>query len=213
MRQRPMAGGSSIDLSTLKPLSTAEEPSGPPHLSRRHPPGGPSSIDLSALEPLEAAAKPRTPRTYAAAMFAAQASGLQAAHVTAGPTSPQAALVSWVETSDAAGCPARVTARKEVETGRGHFFGQPAWPSRDNQFPQPFHGRAQSEYGLMQQQGGKWFEGSGQDVCNNARPRDSGRHVPGSAAAAALTPGRTRPSSAHQQTFAGDQVRTLIGGT
>ena len=181
-------------------------------------------MSLSTLEPQQAPREEflRSPgSSYAANMYAAQAAGLQACHVTAGLKSPAGGLqVPWVEAGDAAGRPARLTARLEAK-GSCHYFAQPVWPTRNDEL-EPFHGMPLSPYGMRQQQGHYEQGAQSPQPCeevvvtprspptNGRRPTSAPKPVSPRLASAAV--GRTKPSIAHRNTFDGVAARTLITG-
>jgi len=191
---------STISLSTLAP------PEGTPPARAREPPG--SSIETSSLCPLNEqsdthAAGRRVDsfvdrpfnatRSYAHTAGLAQAAGEAAAHVTDS-QHPAAPASSWGEISDAAGQTSAIAARRTAN-GSCHFFGQSVWPNRDGLGP--FHGHVLSDRGRQHYEG--HFE--------PGRPT-----LAAEAAAQPITPGRRRQTSAHRETFDGNEMRTLLHG-
>lgn len=221
------AGGSSISLSTLEPL--ADEGTYSPRIPRSQPPGGFSSLSLGALQPEHEAsykydpneALPRSSERFSSRMCAAQSSGVQALHVTAGAVAPVPAKAGWVGPEGHAGQPSHLSAkieRESVEQGR-HFFGQVAWPRRDNALEPQLSGAAQLSPLGLQQQRGHWGPGSAVLAGDNEQitPRGTVRgralvsapEVP----AAPTNSMRVRESTRYRATFEGAAAKALITGS
>ena len=115
----------------------------------------PAQLHLSTLLPhdVHPEESPKPCRSESAKLYAAQAAGVQAKHVTEGilaSTSPPSGI-AWSEHAGYAGSPTCVHAQLEVD-GQRHFFGERMWPSRQG-CQSPHNPRALSQHGETARRG------------------------------------------------------------
>ena len=213
----------------------AEEGTYSPRIPRSQPPGGFSTLSLGTLQPEREAsprshahllsdaltgheASPRSSERFSSRMCVAQSSGVQALHVTAGAVAPVEGL--WVEPEGYAGRPSHLSARHEretVEQGR-HFFGQAAWPTRDNALEPQLSAAAQLSPIGLQQQRGHWQPGApvlGAEAQITPRGALRGRALVSAPEVAAEPTNsmRVRESARYRATFEGAAAKALITGS
>ena len=213
---QPISRPSSLGHSTLKP--TLPEKVHSPRISRGA--AGASSLSIGALAPTGPYEhKPQLQR-FSRKMDAAQRSGVQTYHVTAGSEAPlPPGAAQWAEPEGQwAGCPSRLAAKLQkdrVDEGR-HFFGQPVFPRRDDALEPSLSSPGKlSALGLKHNRG-HWQEGASvvytEAVLTPRRAQRSGVADVSPPARAVPAPVGVRESVAHRATFDGSAAKVAIFG-